>query len=164
MNFLLHLSLRKKILSCVLLVMFIWFCFCLPSRLFNTSTSYVLEDKEGNLLNASIAADGQWRFPYNENVPDKFSKCITLFEDKSFFYHPGVNPLAMGRALSRNIQAKAVVSGGSTLTMQVVRLSRGAKSRNIFNKLIESVLAIRLECKSQAGHIGFICIQCTFWK
>ncbi|MEP6682179.1 MAG: transglycosylase domain-containing protein, partial [Parafilimonas sp.] len=118
----------------------------MPGQLFNAPTSYVLEDKDGNLLSASIAEDGQWRFPYNADVPEKFSECITTFEDKRFFYHPGVDPIALSRAVIQNIKTKNVVSGGSTLTMQVIRLSRGAKKRNIFNKIIESILAVRLEC------------------
>ena len=144
-EFYIRLSLRRKILSGVLLILFAWFIFCLPAHLFSAPTSYVLEDKDGNLLSASIAEDGQWRFPCNANVPDKFSKCITTFEDKRFFYHPGIDPIAMSRALVQNISTKNVVSGGSTLTMQVIRLSRGTKSRNVFNKIIESVLAVRLE-------------------
>ena len=125
---------------------FILLFFLFPSKLFNAPTSYVLEDKDGNLLSASIADDGQWRFPFDANVPDKFAKCITTFEDKRFFYHPGVDPIALSRAIIQNIKTKNIVSGGSTLTMQVVRMSRGAKSRNVFNKLVESILAVKLEC------------------
>ncbi|MEP6464718.1 MAG: penicillin-binding protein 1C [Parafilimonas sp.] len=136
-----------------MLLLFIWFYFCLPSNLFSKPTSYVLEDKDGNLLSASIAADGQWRFPYDEDVPDKFSKCITTFEDKRFYYHPGVDPIALSRAVIQNIKTKNVISGGSTLTMQVIRLSRSAKSRNIFNKIIESILAVRLECTHHKKNI-----------
>ena len=79
-------------------LLLIWFYFCLPSKLFNAPTSFVIEDKDGNLLNASIAADGQWRFPYDENVPEKFIKCITTFEDKRFYYHPGVDPVSFGKS------------------------------------------------------------------
>ena len=86
--------------------LFIWFWFCLPSKLFNTPTSFVIEDKDGNLLNASIASDGQWRFPYDENVPDKFIKCITTFEDKRFYSHPGVDVLAFSRAALQNLRSK----------------------------------------------------------
>src|SRR6478735_12658544 len=113
-NFLSKLSLRKKIVLSILLLLFIWFCCCLPSRLFTSPTSYIVEDKDGNLLNASIAEDGQWRFPYNTDVPEKFSKCITTFEDKRFFYHPGVDPVAFARAFIQNIKTKNVVSGAST--------------------------------------------------
>lgn len=105
----------------------------------------MIEDADGNLLNATIAADGQWRFPYNKNVPQKFIDCITTFEDKRFFYHPGVDPIAMARAMTKNVKNKEVVQGGSTLTMQVIRLSKKDDDRSIWNKLKETVLALRLE-------------------
>ena len=88
------IPLKIKIFFVIAVVLFTWFWFCLPSKLFNAPTSFVIEDKDGNLLNASIAADGQWRFPYDENVPEKFIKCITTFEDKRFYNHPGVDILA----------------------------------------------------------------------
>jgi penicillin-binding protein 1C len=129
----------------ILLGLLTWFWLCLPSKLFNAPTSYVIEDKDGNLLNAVIAADGQWRFPYNEQVPQKFIDCITTFEDKRFFKHPGVDPVAIARAAVKNIRNKSVVQGGSTLTMQVIRLSKKNDRRSIGNKLKESILALRLE-------------------
>ncbi|MCE3282411.1 MAG: pbpC [Chitinophagaceae bacterium] len=122
-----------------------WFWFSLPSNLFNAPTSYVITDKNGVLLNASIASDGQWRFPYNKNVPEKFKHCITAFEDKRFYYHMGVDPVAMGRAVYQNVDQQRVVSGGSTLTMQVIRLGKKNASRNIWNKVSESLLAVRME-------------------
>jgi penicillin-binding protein 1C len=82
----------------ILLILLTWFWLSLPDQLFNSPTSYVIEDKDGNLLNASIASDGQWRFPAGKKVPPKFIDCITTFEDKRFFYHPGVDPIAVGRA------------------------------------------------------------------
>lgn len=126
-------------------VILIWFWLALPSKLFTVPTCYVIEDKDGNLLNASIAADGQWRFPFNKNVPQKFIDCITTFEDKRFFKHPGVDPLAIARAIIKNIKNKGVVQGGSTISMQVIRLSKKDNKRNIWNKISESILAIRLE-------------------
>ena len=134
-----------KIKLFVLLGLLIWFWFSLPSKLFHAPTSYVIEDKEGNLLNATIAADEQWRFPYNKNVPQKFIDCITTFEDKRFFKHPGVDPVAIGRAIIKNVKNKGVVQGGSTITMQVIRLSKKDDKRSIWNKLKESILAVRLE-------------------
>jgi penicillin-binding protein 1C len=128
------------------LLLFIWFIFCLPSTLFNTPTCFVITDKNGILLNATVAADGQWRFPYNKDVPEKFVQCITTFEDKRFFYHPGVDPIAMFRAIKQNIGNTKTVSGGSTLTMQVIRLSKQNNQRNIWNKIKESILSVRLEC------------------
>lgn len=129
----------------MLLGLLIWFWFCLPYKLFNAPTSYVIEDKDGNLLNATIAADGQWRFPYNKDVPQKFIDCITTFEDRRFFKHPGVDPVAIGRAVIKNVKNKGVVQGGSTITMQVIRLSKKNDKRSIWNKIKESILAVRLE-------------------
>jgi penicillin-binding protein 1C len=134
-----------KIKLLIVAGLLIWFYFSLPQKLFNAPTSYVIEDANGNLLNATIAADGQWRFPYNKNVPQKFIDCITTFEDKRFFKHPGVDPVSIGRAVIKNIKNKGVVQGGSTLTMQVIRLSKQDDKRSIWNKLKESILAVRLE-------------------
>jgi len=115
-----QLSTTAKIKWCIGFACLLWFYFSLPSQLFNTPTSFVITDANGNLLNASIATDGQWRFPYNQQVPEKFAKCITTFEDKRFYYHPGVDPIAMCRAIWQNSRNRKTVSGGSTVTMQVV--------------------------------------------
>lgn len=109
--------------------------------------STVIESKEGQLLGARIAADGQWRFPAQDSVPDKFKKCIVYFEDQYFYRHPGFNPAAMVSAIRQNNNAGKVVRGGSTLTQQVIRLSRKGKSRTYFEKIIEVILATRLELR-----------------
>lgn len=124
----------------------ILFLLCLPPRLFVSPTSFVVEASNGSLLSASIAADGQWRFPVSDTIPQKFIKCIIAFEDKRFYQHPGVDFLAVGRALRQNLHAKSVVSGGSTLTMQVIRLSRG-KNRTIYQKIVEVFQSFRLELR-----------------
>src|SRR5690348_15523216 len=98
--------------------------FCLPTVLFENPYSTVLEDKHGELLTASIASDGQWRFPQSQTVSDKFVKALVTFEDKRYYYHPGVDLLSMGRAMVQNIKSGRTVSGGSTITMQTIRLSR----------------------------------------
>ena len=118
---------------------------CLPRNLFkDTVYSTVVESAEGELLGARIAADGQWRFPPCDTVPQRFATALVQFEDRQFWWHPGVNPVAMGRALLQNLRSGHVVSGGSTLTMQVIRLSR-QKERTVWQKIVESVLATRLE-------------------
>ena len=81
------------------------------------------------LLGARIADDGQWRFPSSGKVPEKFRKALLTFEDRYFFYHPGINPVALVRAFRDNMKAKEIVSGGSTITMQVARLSGGNRPR-----------------------------------
>ncbi|HMD00347.1 MAG TPA: transglycosylase domain-containing protein, partial [Ferruginibacter sp.] len=136
-----------KIRLLVIAGLLICFWISLPHKLFNPPTSYVIEDKDGNLLNATIASDGQWRFPPNKNIPQKFIDCITTYEDKRFYKHPGVDPVAVGRALVKDIKSGNAGQGGSTLSMQVIRLYKKDDARSIWNKLKESVLAVRLECK-----------------
>lgn len=119
--------------------------YCLPDPLFTNPTCSVLEDSMGDLLGATIAKDGQWRFPYQSDVPEKFKAAIVEFEDHRFYSHWGVDPIGIGRAIVQNIKNKSVVSGASTLSMQVIRMSRGSKKRNLWNKIIETILATRLE-------------------
>ncbi len=111
---------------------------------FDDPLSTVVLDRDGELLGASIAADGQWRFGVAETVPDKFAAAITCYEDRRFYWHPGVDPLALARAALQNLRRGRVVSGGSTLTMQVVRLSRQGRPRTLAEKGVEAVLALRL--------------------
>jgi penicillin-binding protein 1C len=141
-----HYFKRPKviIITAILFVLATWFALCLPKPLFSSPTSFVIDDYSGQLLGASIAADGQWRFPYNAEVPEKFKQCIIAFEDKRFERHPGFDPLAFSRAIKQNIRSKKVTSGGSTLTMQVIRLSTH-HNRTIFNKIGEIFMALRLE-------------------
>jgi penicillin-binding protein 1C len=136
----------------VCLLMFLFFLFALPQNLFKTPTSYIIEASNGELLSASIASDGQWRFPMTDTVPAKFVKCITAYEDQRFFLHLGIDPVAMSRAMKQNFKAKSIVSGGSTLTMQVIRLSR-RKNRTIWQKLTEMMLAVRLEFSHSKNEI-----------
>ncbi|MFD0941382.1 penicillin-binding protein 1C [Pedobacter boryungensis] len=123
---------------------FLVFLFSLPKHLFKSPTSYVIEANNGQLLSAAIASDGQWRFPISDTIPYKFVECITAFEDQRFFLHFGIDPVAMTRAMRQNIKAGGVISGGSTLSMQVIRLSR-RQNRSIWQKLTEMWLAMRLE-------------------
>ncbi len=126
---------------------------CLPRDLFKgVSYSTVVESAEGELLGARIAADGQWRFPPCDTVPERFAAAIIQFEDRHFRWHPGVDPGALVRAAVDNARSGHVVSGGSTLTMQVIRLSRG-KERNLWQKIIEAVQATRLEFRYSKKHI-----------
>ncbi|MEZ4827106.1 MAG: penicillin-binding protein 1C [Bacteroidia bacterium] len=168
--------LRHKGKISVFLILLLAFAFVLPRNLFRDPVSTVVFDRSGQLLGARIAGDGQWRFPLPDSVPQKFARCIVAFEDKRFFHHPGVDPLAMGRAIRLNLSQREVVSGGSTLTMQVIRLSRKGKSRTIAEKLLEMVMALRLEIryskneilKLYAGHAPFggnvVGIDAAAWK
>lgn len=146
----------------ICLLLLLLFLFSLPKKLFKSPTSYVVEASNGNLLSASIATDGQWRFPVADSVPVKFKDCIIAFEDKRFYSHLGVDFLAMSRAMRQNLKAKSVVSGGSTLTMQVIRLSR-KQDRTVWQKLLEVMLAFRLEFKySKEEIIGLYAANAPF--
>lgn len=132
---------RVRLLLALLLI---WFYFCLPQTLFDVPYSTVVVDRHGELLGARIASDGQWRFPPRHDVPEKIKVCLTEFEDRHFYRHWGVNPLAIGRAVVQNLKQKRIVSGGSTLTMQTIRLARN-RPRTFGEKFIEMIWATRLE-------------------
>lgn len=127
------------------LVLLLAYAFCLPRPLFDTPTSMVLEDEQGNLLGARIATDGQWRFPAPDSLPERFVRALLEFEDRRFYRHPGIDARGLGRALLQNIRNGRIVSGGSTLTMQVMRMAGGNRSRSVWHKLIEMIQASRLE-------------------
>ncbi|ASZ09835.1 penicillin-binding protein 1C [Chitinophaga pendula] len=153
---------RRKWLLVITGILLLLYYLCLPAPLFKEPTSYVIEDSNGELLNASIATDGQWRFPVSPAVPDMFARCIVAYEDKRFYYHWGIDPIAMARAIRQNLSRKRVVSGGSTLTMQVIRLARN-QPRTLWQKLIEAVLATRLEFSySKRGIIGLYAAHAPF--
>lgn len=135
---------KKKIaLIFLALVLVVYYC-CLPKNLFRTPYATVVTDRNHELLGARIADDGQWRFPPADTLPEKFKQCLIAFEDQYFYWHWGVNPLAIGRAIKQNIQAKKTVSGGSTLTMQTIRLARNQR-RTFGEKIIEAIWSTRLE-------------------
>jgi penicillin-binding protein 1C len=124
-----------------------------PFPRFRAPLSTVIEASDGSLLGARIADDGQWRFPGKGQVPGKFEKSLLTFEDSWFYYHPGINPVSILRALRNNIKAGEVVSGGSTITMQVARISRGNKLRSYSEKIIEMLSALKLEMFSSKKKI-----------
>lgn len=109
------------------------------------STSTVLYDRDGQLLAATVSTDEMWRFPQNDTVPYRFKTCLLQFEDAYFGYHFGVNPVSVLRAIGQNIRAGEVVSGASTITMQLVRLSREGKPRRYSEKMVEAIVAMRTE-------------------
>jgi penicillin-binding protein 1C len=116
-----------------------------PMPRFRSSLSTVVEARDGSILGARIADDGQWRFPDDYPVPDKFRKALLTFEDKWFYFHPGINPVSVVRAFFTNIKKGEIVSGGSTITMQVARIAQGNRSRTYSQKMIEMLSALKLE-------------------
>lgn len=138
------LTTTGKIIWGAATLLLLWYIFCLPQQLFRVPYSTVVADRHGELLGARIAADGQWRFPLRSNTPEKMEACLLAFEDKHFYYHWGVDPLALGRAIRQNLRSNRIISGGSTLTMQTIRLARN-KPRTFSEKFIEIIWATRLE-------------------
>ena len=112
---------------------------------FKAPVSTVVEARDGTLLGARIADDGQWRFPAFDQIPEKFEKALLTFEDRYFYYHPGINPVSIARAFIHNLKAHEIVSGGSTISMQVARLSRGNRPRTYPEKSYEILSALKLE-------------------
>lgn len=143
---------RRPVLTSTVLLLLLAYIFCLPRTLFRPAYSTVVTDAQGELLGARIASDGQWRFPTRKSVPAKLARCLERFEDKRFRYHWGVDPLALGRAIVSNWRQGRIVSGGSTLTMQTVRLAR-SRPRTWSEKLIEAIWATRLEFRMSKDEI-----------
>ncbi|MCB1368808.1 MAG: penicillin-binding protein 1C [Rhodobacteraceae bacterium] len=109
-------------------------------------TSVVVEDRNGDLLRAYTVADGRWRLPAGvSDVDPRYLAMLVAYEDKRFYRHTGVDPVAMARALGQALWHGRVVSGGSTLTMQVARLLEGGGTGQWGGKFRQIRLALALE-------------------
>lgn len=151
---------NKYSLQLVFCALILWICLMhlwIPKPLISKPYSTLLYTTEISgrevLLGARIASDGQWRFPSGSEVPGKFAVCLTQYEDKRFWYHPGVDPFALMRAVQLNLTQSRVVSGGSTLTMQLARIAQGNQSRTVGQKVIEMLWALYLECSYSKAEI-----------
>ena len=147
-----QLSITRKVILILITILVIGYIFCLPRQLFHVPYSTVVTDRNGELLGARIASDGQWRFPPRTTTPEKIKQCLITFEDRHFYHHWGVNPVSISRAAYQNLKNKRIVSGGSTLTMQTIRLARN-ESRTFGEKFIEMILATRLEFRASKEKI-----------
>jgi len=143
----------NKIKSAIVFLLLIAYYFCLPNQLFTDPTATVITSQNNRLLGAQIARDGQWRFPQNDSIPEKFKTCIIAFEDAYFYKHPGFNPISIFKAFRDNLKSDGIKRGGSTLTQQVIRLSRKGQNRTYFEKVIEIILATRLEFRESKDQI-----------
>lgn len=135
----------KVCLPLSLLLLFLLWWLLLPSPLFRVPFSTVLEDREGRILGMRAADDGQMRFKEVSVLPSRYVLSVLAFEDRLFMCHKGVNWWSLGRALVQNIRAGRVVSGGSTLSMQVIRMALGNPPRTVPEKMKEIILTLRLE-------------------
>ena len=119
----------------------------LPDRL-SLPDSAVVRYRDGSLAHASLAPDDRWRIAARlDSVDPDYLTALVAFEDARFWSHPGVDPLAVVRAAGQNLVAGRVLSGASTLTMQVVRLAE-PRPRTFLSKGVEALRALQLELRS----------------
>jgi penicillin-binding protein 1C len=104
-------------------------------------------DRNGKLLRAYAMADGRWRLPVDARtgVDPGYLKLLLAYEDRRFRSHAGVDPLALGRAALQLVTRGHIVSGGSTITMQLARLMEPRRERSVYAKLRQVVRALELE-------------------
>lgn len=141
-----HVWVRRMTWMACGLVVFMTICLMMvPRPLFRESASRVAFARDGGLIAAQIADDGQWRFTQEDSVPERFEKCIITFEDKRFRYHLGIDPIAIVRALRSDIRQGRAAEGGSTLTMQLARMAHGGQARTIGQKVVEALCAVGIE-------------------
>lgn len=116
--------------------------------------STVVLDREGKLLRPFLTADGRWKLPVtSEDVDPRYLAMLKAFEDKRFDRHRGIDPLGMLRATGQMLLNGRVVSGGSTLTMQVARLLEPREERTLSAKLRQAVRAVELERRFDKARI-----------
>src|SRR6185312_457695 len=109
--------------------------------------SATIVDRNGKLLRAYAMADGRWRLPVDAKaaVDPGYLKLLLAYEDRRFWSHAGVDPLALGRAALQFGRSGHIVSGGSTITMQLARLMEPRRERSISAKLRQMVRAVQIE-------------------
>jgi penicillin-binding protein 1C len=117
--------------------------------------STTIIDRNGKLLRAYAMADGRWRLPVDarKDIDPTYLKLLLAYEDQRFYSHGGVDPLALGRAAFQLVTRGHIVSGGSTITMQLARLMEPRRERSFAAKLRQMVRAIEIERRLNKGQI-----------
>lgn len=139
--------------SIVIIYFLSWFVTCMPTHLFDVPNSTILVNEKGTILAAQLADDGQWRFASTEEISPKVKRCLIEFEDRTFYQHIGVSIRGIARAFWDNVRSGRVASGGSTISMQVVRLSRKNPPRTYWEKATEIFRALQLELRYSKDEI-----------
>lgn len=133
-----------------LLFLLLQWIFPLPDEI---EYSTIVTDNKGEVVHAFLTKDEKWRMKTSlDEISPLLRKTIIEKEDQYFYYHPGVNPLAIGRAMVKNIFRLKRTSGASTITMQVARALE-PRRRTYFNKLVEMFRAFELEWKYSKDEI-----------
>ncbi len=109
--------------------------------------STTVVDRNGKLLRAYAMADGRWRLPVDAKtaVDPGYLKLLLAYEDRRFRSHAGVDPLALGRAAFQLATSGHIVSGGSTITMQLARMMEPRRERSVYAKLRQMLRALEIE-------------------
>jgi len=117
--------------------------------------STTVVDRNGKLLRAFAMADGRWRLPVDAktDVDPGYVALLLAYEDQRFYTHGGVDPWALGRAAFQLVTRGHIVSGGSTITMQLARLMEPRQRRSLYAKLHQIVRAIEIERKLSKDEI-----------
>jgi penicillin-binding protein 1C len=119
----------------------------------NVDYSVMITDAEGKVINGYLTKDEKWRMKTELNeISPLLRQTIIAKEDQYFYHHPGINPLAVARALIKNISRQKTISGASTITMQVARALE-KRERNLFSKILETFRAFQLEWKYSKDEI-----------
>jgi penicillin-binding protein 1C len=117
--------------------------------------STTIVDRNGKLLRAYAMADGRWRLPVDakDALDPTYLKLLLAYEDRRFFAHSGVDPLALSRAAFQLVTSGHIVSGGSTITMQLARLMEPRRERSLYAKLRQIVRAMEIELRLEKHEI-----------
>ncbi|MDE2063530.1 MAG: penicillin-binding protein 1C [Bradyrhizobium sp.] len=117
--------------------------------------STTIVDRHGKLLRAYAMANGRWRLPVHAatDVDPTYLKLLFAYEDRRFYSHGGIDPLALGRAAFQLVTRGHIVSGGSTITMQLARLMEPRRRRSAYAKLRQMVRAVEIEQKMSKDQI-----------
>lgn len=132
-----------KIVSFIFIAIVIWLVsVLLPGLHFNKPYCYALYASNGELMDIQVSTDGQWRFKIDTTaLPEKLTRAFLVCEDRRFLIHHGVDAMALLRAAYLNFKYKKIISGGSTLTMQVARMYYNQKERTYLQKIKEILTA-----------------------
>ncbi len=139
---------KKKITGLSLLTLIALICliiFITPdvSRHFPDKSKVILAS-DGEIMHCFLNSEEQWCLPLQTAIPSKLKTAVLQYEDRWFYYHPGFNPAALIRGFIQNLTSGRIISGGSTLTMQVARIADPGK-RTYWKKITEIFAAIKLE-------------------
>jgi len=130
--------------TAICLLLSLWYFGIQPKSWFHQNYATLLLDNQGKVLGATLNSNQQYQFQGSDSIPTIVHTCVLTYEDRHFYSHFGVNPLSLVNAITTYIQG-GKLRGGSTITMQTVRLATGNRAPNIWRKIKEIVFAIRLE-------------------